>query len=388
MKELLKIALFTICVTSFYMYVGQMVPQKESHPPPLVEVRADMTTDEMIEVGEMIVHGKGTCTSCHTIGADKPGRFPDLADIGGNAGQRREGYSDVHYLAESLYRPSEYIVEGFLPGMLPVNKPPISLGDDEILTVVAFLQSLGGTPSVTMDTDLHEGTAPPLAPHAGQSATPPAATPAATGTDVADGTADAIGNVAKGRELFILCAACHGKFGQGIAALGAPSMRYQQPWYIVQQLRKFRDGVRGTDPRDASGAMMRPMALALADDQAVQDVAAYIATLKDESLPPTDSSIAAASETSQGKVLFATCQACHGTTGAGNELLNAPALHGQHTWYIMKQLKAFKDGVRGADPKDTIGATMRPMAMTLDEKTMKEIAEYISTLPIPKERKE
>jgi mono/diheme cytochrome c family protein len=33
-----------------------------------------------------------------------------------------------------------------------IDKAPIQLTDDEILTVIAYLQSLGGTPSVTMKT--------------------------------------------------------------------------------------------------------------------------------------------------------------------------------------------------------------------------------------------
>ena len=35
-----------------------------------------------------------------------------------------------------------------------ISKPPIGLSDQEILTVIAYLQSLGGTPSVTMATKL------------------------------------------------------------------------------------------------------------------------------------------------------------------------------------------------------------------------------------------
>ena len=35
-----------------------------------------------------------------------------------------------------------------------INKPPIGLTDKEILCVIAWLQSLGGKPSVTMTTKL------------------------------------------------------------------------------------------------------------------------------------------------------------------------------------------------------------------------------------------
>ena len=154
MKHTLGIFLFTVLVTAFYGYVGQLVPQKETYPPRETEVGESLTTSEMVDVGREIYEGKGTCVSCHTIGSSEAGRFPDLAGIGARSASRIEGYSDVEYLAESLYEPDSYIVDGFNPGMPPVNKPPISLNQQEVLTVIAYLQSLGGQPTVTMQTKL------------------------------------------------------------------------------------------------------------------------------------------------------------------------------------------------------------------------------------------
>lgn len=154
MKTAIKIFIFTVIVTAFYDYVGQMVPQKVTYPPEEIEIGSNLTTAEMVVLGKKIVGSKGTCLTCHTIGAPSPGRYPDLGNIGLNASKRIEGKSDVDYLAQSIYQPNAYIVEGFLPGMPTINKPPISLSDKEILMVIAYLQSLGGTPSVTMDTKL------------------------------------------------------------------------------------------------------------------------------------------------------------------------------------------------------------------------------------------
>jgi len=154
MKTAIKIFLFTVLVTAFYDYVGQMVPQKVTYPPEEVEIKAGLSTAEMVEVGKEIMGGKGTCLTCHTIGSSEAGRFPDLANIGLYSSTRVEGKSDVEYLAESMYDPNAYIAEGFLPGMPIIHKAPIALNDQEILTVIAYLQSLGGTPSVTLDTKL------------------------------------------------------------------------------------------------------------------------------------------------------------------------------------------------------------------------------------------
>ncbi|RMG68634.1 MAG: cytochrome c [Calditrichaeota bacterium] len=193
MRTTIKIFLFTVAVSLFYTYVGHMVPQKEFHPPMTIELRADLTPAELAEIGRQIVAGKGTCLTCHTIGADKPGRFPDLGGIGARAAHRKPGYSDVDYLAESLYRPNAYIVPGFAPGMPQVNKPPIGLTDQEILAVIAYLQSLGGTPTVTLKTKLK---------WAGETATQETAPAPAGGTEGAGGGPQALFTK-------YLCTTCH-----------------------------------------------------------------------------------------------------------------------------------------------------------------------------------
>jgi cytochrome c553 len=87
------------------------------------------------------------------------------------------------------------------------------------------------------------------------------------------------GNVEKGKALYQVCVACHGPTGAGNADLKAPPIAGQYDWYLVSQLRKFKAGIRGTAPGDVTGAQMRPMAMTLPDDAAIQDVVAYINTL-------------------------------------------------------------------------------------------------------------
>jgi mono/diheme cytochrome c family protein len=148
----LKIAGLAVATTAFYTYVGQLVPQKEVHPPAEVAISKDMGPEEMLRVGREIMAGKGLCFTCHTIGKKGPLRFPDLEGVGARAGERVPGLSDVEYLAQSLYEPNTFVVPGFNPGMPVINKPPVGLTDDEILAVIAYLQSLGGTTTVTMQT--------------------------------------------------------------------------------------------------------------------------------------------------------------------------------------------------------------------------------------------
>ena len=149
---MIRIGALVLATTGFYSYVGQMVPQKEVQPPQETAIGPDMSTDDMVKVGRGIMEGKGLCLTCHTVGKTGALRFPDLAGVAARAKTRVAGLDDVAYFAQSLYEPTAYVVEGFPPAMPPMNQPPFSLSDDEILCVIAALQTLGGTPTVTLQT--------------------------------------------------------------------------------------------------------------------------------------------------------------------------------------------------------------------------------------------
>jgi len=150
-----RIAALVLVTTGFYGYVGQMVPQKEVQPPKETTLGGNMSTADMAKVGREIMEGKGLCLTCHSIGKTGALRFPDLAGVGLRAKTRVPGLSDVEYFAQSMYEPTAYVVAGFPPAMPPVNQPPIGLNDQEILCVIAALQTLGGTPTVTLQTKHH-----------------------------------------------------------------------------------------------------------------------------------------------------------------------------------------------------------------------------------------
>jgi cytochrome c oxidase subunit 2 len=88
------------------------------------------------------------------------------------------------------------------------------------------------------------------------------------------------GDVSAGRKLYETCAACHGVRGEGNAALQSPALAARSDWYLATQLSNYKAGLRGTDERDTYGAQMRAIAAALPDEKAINDVIAYINTLK------------------------------------------------------------------------------------------------------------
>jgi cytochrome c oxidase subunit 2 len=61
--------------------------------------------------------------------------------------------------------------------------------------------------------------------------------------------------------------------------MNGPALTNASDWYLFSSLQKFKAGIRGSDAADQTGAIMRAMSSTLADEQAMRDVIAYIATL-------------------------------------------------------------------------------------------------------------
>lgn len=184
--------------------------------------------------------------------------------------------------------------------------------------------------------------------------------------------------LARGKQIYDTCTPCHGAQGEGNASLSAPAIAGLPQWYLRDQLVKFKGGVRGAHPDDVEGHRMRPMARTLYKEGDVESVAEYVASFPAvaavASLPGGDP---AAGETRYTSL----CIACHGPSGKGNEALHAPAIAQQADWYMLKQLRKYKSGLRGAHPEDIYGSQMRAMSLILeDEKAMLDVIAYVRTL--------
>lgn len=207
----LRVAIVSLAVMGLYTLFANSIPQIESRPPEdLIITGEGLSGEELAKAGEKLFYGKGTCAVCHSIGA-KGARAPDLAGVGGRAGERKPGMSDVKYLFESLINPGAYLVEGYGNIMPAVHKPPVSLNESEMLAMVAFLQSLGGTVTVTRQD---------IPPEVREARGEPAA--------AAPGPAVVAGDKEKGALIFgKLCAVCHvvkgkgGTVGPDLTSIGA-----------------------------------------------------------------------------------------------------------------------------------------------------------------------
>jgi mono/diheme cytochrome c family protein len=145
---------FVAIVLGLFTLVALSVPQMASLPP--VEEKFDIATvktpTDMATIGQKIFFSKGQCALCHTIGPSESARCPDLKGIGAKLSRE--------FIFESLTQPQAYIYldyrhEGVpkeYPARMPyINKNPIGLSRNEILSVIAFLQQMSGEPiSVTV----------------------------------------------------------------------------------------------------------------------------------------------------------------------------------------------------------------------------------------------
>jgi cytochrome c553 len=187
---------------------------------------------------------------------------------------------------------------------------------------------------------------------------------------VADGV-----SAATAVKLYASCIACHGARGEGNPALGAPALAGQSAAYVRRQLENFRAGVRGTHKADLYGAQMRAAnVVTLRDDRDVAALAQYVAAM-----PKTVVKPAAKFDARNGNNLYqGKCGACHGVRAEGNESLSSPRLAGLDAAYLERQLRNFREGVRGAHASDKFGRQMALMAPTVTaERDIDDVVGYI-----------
>jgi len=171
-----------------------------------------------------------------------------------------------------------------------------------------------------------------------------------------------------GKTKSALCAGCHGADGNSTNAIW-PSLAGQHASYLAKQLNNFKSGER-TDPT------MQGMVAAL-NETDIEDIAAYF-----ESQSPKPVTFDAAM-VEKGEAIYrggitetsvAACMGCHSPGGAGNAPASYPSLKGQHTEYLVAQLKRFRDGSRANDA----GRMMRDVAKRMSDEEMMSVAAYIS----------
>jgi cytochrome c553 len=178
-----------------------------------------------------------------------------------------------------------------------------------------------------------------------------------------------------------VCAACHGGKGQGSEPLKAPSIAGRPAWYVLRQLESFRAGFRGANATEPQATIMGAVAKTL-NPSHLDSVAAFVESLA-VVVPPAPSN----SNPVRGKELFEErCMECHRYNATGEIVFGSPPLTGLPDWYLLAQLRKYKNGQRGAVPGDAFGAKMVLSSKFIDsEETLQSVVAYIVKLnPGPK----
>jgi cytochrome c553 len=183
----------------------------------------------------------------------------------------------------------------------------------------------------------------------------------------------AAGNAQHGGFIALNCTACHGEGGVSKSGL-IPTLAGMEATVIYKQLDDYRSGKR-------LWGVMGALAKALsARDSA--DVAAYFASrsgglpaIGGARIPESGRSLRQSDPAI--RLVFAgdpqrgipPCSACH---GPGGYKIGAPALQGQQSAYIERQLAAFTQGMRQND----INEQMRTIAKQLTPEEMLAVAAF------------
>jgi cytochrome c553 len=173
-----------------------------------------------------------------------------------------------------------------------------------------------------------------------------------------------------------VCAACHGADGNSVASAN-PNLAGQGAEYITRQLQNFKSGVRANPVMTAMAATLTP------EDMVALGI--YFSQQKAKAGSAKDPALLKAGQALYRGGLAASglpaCSSCHSPNGAGIPK-NYPRLAGQFSDYTYAQLKAFKDGVRGADKDghDVQGKVMSAVAQKMGDEQMKALAEYTAGL--------
>jgi cytochrome c553 len=179
------------------------------------------------------------------------------------------------------------------------------------------------------------------------------------------------GDAAKAQKIVNdVCGACHSTDGNSTSP-AYPALAGQHPEYIAKQLGEFKSGAR-------KNAIMAPNAAKLSDDDML-NLAAYFSAQQAKPRLAKDASLIA-----EGQKIFKggnagsgvpACASCHGPAGSGIPV-QFPRLAGQHSKYVLSQLKNFRSGDRANDG----GKMMQVIARKMTDQEMKAVAEYINGL--------
>ncbi|MGH0033775.1 MAG: c-type cytochrome [Myxococcota bacterium] len=171
-----------------------------------------------------------------------------------------------------------------------------------------------------------------------------------------------------GEVAYAPCAVCHGDEGRGRADGTFPRIAGQHATVVVKQIEDIRSGRRG-NPIMASHVAM------LTDPEEMADIAAYVERLS----PGPREAPARAEGAERGALLYRRdCARCHGAHGEGSAEGAVPVVAGQHSAYLLRQLRA----IAGSRRKNAHPG-MVEVVFDYPDEDLRAVVAHLSQLPWP-----
>jgi cytochrome c553 len=161
------------------------------------------------------------------------------------------------------------------------------------------------------------------------------------------------GDVQRGERFSMDCGECHGARGISQNPL-VPSLAGQEPVYLVNAIKSYRDHQRQHDDMIADNS-----------DSEIEDIAAYYSVQQTE---------AAADERMELPEMVASCDRCHGPALGESRMGGIPALSGQNREYLVRAMQTYRE-----DDRDS--SLMHRMSAHYSDETIEALASYYASLP-------
>jgi len=165
-----------------------------------------------------------------------------------------------------------------------------------------------------------------------------------------------------------VCVACHMADGNSVITAN-PRLAGQHQAYLAKQLNNFKDGTRQNPVMVGMAGMLTP--------EDVVTISTFFSTQKAKVGITKENGPGSLGEKIYKGGIAAlgvpACASCHGPSGAGIPA-QFPRLGGQHTEYVIIQMKAFRDGSRANAPM------MKMIASKLSDQHIAAVADYVQGL--------
>ena len=149
-----------------------------------------------------------------------------------------------------------------------------------------------------------------------------------------------------------------------------PSLEGMREIDLVKQVKKFKLGYRGRANGDHTGILMAE-AVEQLDESDIIILAQEFEALEAKQ---TIQTVRGDSERG-GKFYNHLCVTCHGVNARGTDL--GSALWTLEDWYLLSQLRKYKNGQRAYHPDDKESLIMKAVVNDLNDQDLKDIIKYL-----------